>query len=146
MARQRAEVTEVINRNALVSIALLQGYVAFLPVYDPGIDLILYSETTGDLKKVQLKGRWTINKKYVGRDIHVAFPDRGIWYVAPHDEVLLEFSRAQFKLDGVSWTRDGEYSYAPLSKKMLALLEPYRFGSPKNAQDAAEEAVSAVNP
>lgn len=139
MARQRAEVTEVINRNALISIALTQGYVAFLPVYDPGIDLILYSELTGDLKKVQLKGRWTINKKYRDRDIHIAFPDRGIWYVAPHDEVLLEFSKAQFKLDGVSWVRDGEYSYAPLSKKMLTLLEPYRFGDPGVAIEEAEK-------
>lgn len=138
MARQRAEVIEVINRNALVSIALAQGYVAFLPVYDPGIDLILYSEATGDLKKVQLKGRWTIDKKYIGRDIWIAFPDRGIWYVASHDDVLLPFSEQRGYLNSASWER-GTYSYAPLSRDMVALLAPYRFGDAEKASEAAAE-------
>lgn len=141
VARQRAEVIEVINRNALVSIALTQEYVAFLPVYDPGIDLILYSEATGDLKKVQLKGRWTVDKKYIGRDIWIAFPDRGIWYVAPHDDVLMPFSAQKGYLNSVSWER-GTYSYAPLSRDMIAHLAPYRFGDAEAASDEAADALA----
>jgi hypothetical protein len=137
-----AEAIEVINRNALVSIALKQGYVAYLPVYDPGIDLILLNEATNDLKRVQQKGRWTINKKYKDREIWVAFPDRGVWYVVPHDEVLLAFSEQKGFTNTDSWAR-GEYSYAPLSKEMVALLEPYRFGDPKSAEQEAEEAAKA---
>lgn len=72
-----SDAIEVINRNALVTVALNQGYNGFLPVYDNGIDLILHNEVTGDTKLVQLKSRWTIDKKYLGRNIWIAFPDRG---------------------------------------------------------------------
>jgi hypothetical protein len=88
MTKLSSQIIEVINRNALVTVALNQGYNAYLPVYDQGIDLILHNEATCDTKLVQLKGRWTIDKKYLGRDIWVAFPDRGDWYVAPHDELV----------------------------------------------------------
>jgi hypothetical protein len=83
-----SDAIEVVNRNVLVTVALNQGYNAFLPVYDNGIDLILHNAATGDTKLVQLKGRWTIDKKYIGRNIWIAFPDRGEWYVAPHDEMV----------------------------------------------------------
>lgn len=138
MSKLPAEATEVINRNALISIALARGYVAYLPVYDPGIDLILLNETTNHLMRVQQKGRWTINKKYKGRDIWIAFPDRGIWYVAPHDDVLLRYSEQKGYTDTPSWAK-GEYSYAPLSKEMIALLAEYRFGNPVVAEHGAEQ-------
>lgn len=70
-----SDAIEVVNRNALVTVALNQGYNAFLPVYDNGVDLIPHNEVTGDTKLVQLKGRWTIDKKYLGRNIWIAFPD-----------------------------------------------------------------------
>lgn len=69
MSRYRSQVREVINRNAVISLALDQGFNAFLPVYDGGVDFILYRESDGMLRKVQLKGRWIIDRKYIGRDI-----------------------------------------------------------------------------
>lgn len=51
-----SDAIEVVNRNALVTVALGQGYNVFLPVYDNGIDLILHNEASGDTKLVQLKG------------------------------------------------------------------------------------------
>lgn len=63
----RSQVREVINRNTVVSLALDQGFNAFLPVYDGGVNFIFYRETDGLLRKVQLKGRWTIDRKYIGR-------------------------------------------------------------------------------
>ncbi len=83
MIKLPSQAVEVINRNALVIVALKQGYNAYLPVYDHGIDLILHNESTGDTKLVQLKGRWTIDKKYLNRNIWIAFPDSGDWYVVP---------------------------------------------------------------
>lgn len=88
MAKLPGEAIEVINRNALVSLALTRGYIAFLPVYDGGVDFILYNESTDDVQKVQLKSRWTIDTKYQGRGIVIAFPDRGCWYLVPHDELV----------------------------------------------------------
>ncbi len=57
VSRFRSQVREVINRNALVSLALAKGFNAFLPVYDGGVDFILYNESMADIRKVQLKGR-----------------------------------------------------------------------------------------
>lgn len=79
MNKLTSDAIEVVNRNALVTVALNQGYNAYLPVYDNGIDLILHNEATGDTRLVQLKGRWTINQKYLRRNIWIAFPDRGNW-------------------------------------------------------------------
>jgi hypothetical protein len=40
----------------------------------------------GHVIKVQLKGRVTIDKKYLGKDIFIAFSnDRITWYLYPHD-------------------------------------------------------------
>lgn len=88
MSRYRSQVREVINRNSLVSLALANGYNAFLPVYDGGIDFILYNEETGDTKLIQVKGRWMIDRKYISRGIWLAFHDNGSWYIAPHDEMV----------------------------------------------------------
>lgn len=77
MSKFKSQIQEVINRNALVSLALEHGYNAFLPVYDGGVDFILYREADNDLKKVQLKGRWYIDRKYEGRDIWIALSNKG---------------------------------------------------------------------
>jgi len=45
MSKFRSQVREVINRNTVVSLALEQGFNAFLPVYDGGVDFILYRES-----------------------------------------------------------------------------------------------------
>jgi hypothetical protein len=63
MSRYSSQVREVINRNTVVSLALEQGFDAFLPVYDGGVDFILHHEANHDTRKVQLKGRWTIDQK-----------------------------------------------------------------------------------
>lgn len=88
MERHRSQISEVINRNTVVSLALQQGFNAFLPVYDGGVDFILYRESDRELRKVQLKGRWTIDRKYLGRDIWIAFPMVGDWYLMRHDDMV----------------------------------------------------------
>ena len=129
MAKLPGEAIEVINRNALVSLALAKGYIAFLPVYDGGVDFILYNEATDDVQKVQLKSRWTIDTKYQGRGLSIAFPDRGCWYLVPHDE-LVRMAEGYGFTCSESWTKPGgAYSYAPLGKRMVEDLKPYRFES-----------------
>ena len=136
MSRYRSQIREVINRNALVSLALANGYNAFLPVYDGGIDFILANETTGDTKLVQLKGRWMIDRKYLGRDIWIAFHDAGRWYVAPHDEMVRHAEGYGFT-QSASWTEGGAYSRKTRSKRMVADFAPYRF---EPLADVAQEA------
>lgn len=129
MSRFRSQVREVINRNALVSAALESGYNAYLPVYDGGVDFILYREEDGDLKKVQLKGRWYIDRKYVGRDIWIAFHHEDHWYIAPHDELVKLGERFQFT-ETRSWKEGGAYSCPRLSRAMLEAIAQYRMFDP----------------
>lgn len=143
MSRYRSQVREVINRNTVVSLALAQGFNAFLPVYDGGVDFILYRESDGMVRKAQLKGRWMIDRKYLGRDIWMAFPIAGDWYLMPHDEMA-----ALAEVEGVtktaSWIEGGAYSKPRPSKATIAACAAYRF-SPIEAvtAEAAEEAEPA---
>lgn len=114
---------EVINRNRLVSLALERGYNAYLPVYDSGVDLVLHREADGDTKLVQQKSRWTIDKKYIGRNIWIAFPENDQWYLVPHDELIVMGER---HTETESWKR-GAYSKSPLSKRDRDELADYRF-------------------
>ena len=138
MSRYRAQIREVINRNVVVSLALEQGFNAFLPVYDGGVDFILYREADGVLRKVQLKGRWTIDRKYVGRDIWVAFPIGDDWHLMPHD-LMLEHAETDGKtLKSASWLEGGAYSKARPSAATIAQCQPYKFAP--IAQIAAQAA------
>lgn len=146
MSRYRTQVREVINRNVVVSLALEQGFNAYLPVYDGGVDFILHREaqagrpeTTTDTRKVQLKGRWTIDKKYVGRDIWVAFPVGDDWYLVPHDEIVAIARTHTTALETDSWIKGGAYSWPKPTKVMLAQCEGYRFAP--IARVAAEAAI-----
>lgn len=127
MSRYQTQVREVINRNALVTLALEHGFNAFLPVYDGGVDFILYRESDGMVRKVQLKGRWYIDQKYIGRDLWIAFHVAGDWYLAPHDELVGMGERFGFTTTA-SWTTGGAYSCPKPSKAMAVELTPYRFG------------------
>lgn len=127
MSRYRSQVREVINRNALVTLALEHGFNAFLPVYDGGVDFILYRESDGMVRKVQLKGRWYIDRKYEGRDIWIAFHVNGDWYLAPHDELMVMGERHGFTATS-SWIEGGAYSCPKPSKSMTLELGAYRFG------------------
>ncbi len=123
------QVIEVINRQRLIAIAMERGYNVFLPLYDDGIDLILCREDgkggSADLRKVQLKSRWTIHKKYLGRDIWIAFPDSDDWYLAPHDQLVDIADEAGFT-SSASWTDNGTYHRAPMSKQLQQAMGCWR--------------------
>jgi hypothetical protein len=58
MNQHASTITEVINRNVVVTLLLKQGYNVFLPVYDDGIDFIVHRRSDDCILKVQLKSRW----------------------------------------------------------------------------------------
>ena len=108
---------EIILRNALSTELLEKGYNVFVPVFDEGIDLIAHRERDGDLKIIQQKSRWSILKKYIGRNIWIAFPDQGHWFLIPHDEMIHWEEVSGFLLTK-SWTEKGEYHVGRLSKAL----------------------------
>lgn len=88
---------------------------------------ILASHVDGKaILRIQLKGRFTFEKKYIGKDLWVAFRDSDGWYLYPHDTVL-EAIRGSGRLDGtISWDEKGGYSFPYLTPQLKELLEPYR--------------------
>ena len=51
-----------------------------------GADFIAVKDD--EMLKVQLKGRFTIDKKYVGKDIHIAFIEDDVIKMYKHDEAV----------------------------------------------------------
>ena len=90
------------------------------------MDFILYRESDGELRKVQLKSRWTVDQKYMNRDIWVAFPIAGDWCLMPHDLMF-----AAGEADGItrtaSWRDNGAYSRPRLSASAIIQCAKYRF-------------------
>ena len=96
-----------------------------------GADFIAIAQVNkkgGEFFKIQLKGRFTISKKYQGKDLYVAFPadlKLGKWCIYPHDALIEAVTQAQMYLDSQSWLEGGQYSTPTVSKRLEALLEKY---------------------
>lgn len=62
-----------------------------------------------EMIKVQLKGRFTIDKKYLGKEIYIAFIEDGVIKIYCHDEVVNSLSGSI--LETKSWKEVGNYSW-----------------------------------
>ena len=51
----------------------------------------LAKHINGEVLNVQLKSRLTLEEKYLGKEIRIAFPYDGKWFMYPHDEAVDEF-------------------------------------------------------
>ena len=71
-----------------------------------GADLLALS-TKGDVFKIQLKSRLTFDKKYIGKDLYIAFRFGDGFYVYLHDEALKLFI-GRFETTS-SWNVKGFY-------------------------------------
>jgi hypothetical protein len=89
-----------------------------------GADFIA-QHVDGEFLKVQLKGRLEIDKKYLGRDLHVCFPSEGKWYLFAHDEVCEKLLAISSVATTQSWREEGSYSWKTMSKAILEELLPY---------------------
>jgi hypothetical protein len=83
--------------------------------------------TEGEVLKIQLKGRLTFMKKYIGKGLHICFRDEETWYLYPHD-LLLESFMSETKIQGTeSWSGDdGAYSYPKLSNRFREILAEFK--------------------
>lgn len=88
----------------------------------------------GDVLKVQLKGRMTFDKKYIGKDLFICFRNGVDWFIYPHDEILDTIASTSNIKQSDSWQNDGAYSFRQLSGSNKALLEEFKIANPqKNA-------------
>jgi hypothetical protein len=91
-----------------------------------GADFLAYHLKTGETLKVQLKGRLTIDKKYVNKDLWITFPFDENWYLIKHDNLVSLSEKHTNYLTTKSWCDGGCYSVKNLSKDMISILEEYK--------------------
>ena len=66
--------------------------------------------TEGDtILKIQLKGRFTIDKKYLNKSIWVAFIEQGKIYLYDHDKLVKKLK--ENITQSTSWSDNGSYSW-----------------------------------
>jgi hypothetical protein len=78
----------------------------------------------GETVRVQLKGRFGFDKKYIGKDLYIAFCAEGEWYLYPHDEVL-KYVLAQIEHSD-SWVAKGGYNFPYLKPENKNLIASHR--------------------
>ncbi|KAB0663966.1 hypothetical protein F6V25_14215 [Oryzomonas japonica] len=75
--------------------------------------------------KIQLKGRMSIDKKYIGKNIHICFPYGNAWYLFPHDEVVEYLLSSSNIGKTVSWIENGAYSFKIISQKNINYFKSF---------------------
>ena len=94
-----------------------------------GADFIAIHINGSTFVKVQLKSRLTFDKKYIGKDIYIAFPDGNDWYFFNHDDLLALLTAhptlGQY-FQSPSWQNGGQYSWPQIPQAMKTFLMPYK--------------------
>ena len=79
----------------------------------------------GTTIRVQLKSRPTIQKKYLEKELWMAFRAGDHWYLIPHDKLVRLVAETTPALKSKSWQADGVYSWPNPSKQLLNAIEKY---------------------
>jgi hypothetical protein len=91
-----------------------------------GADFLAYHKDGQETLKVQLKGRLLADQKYVGKDLYMAFPLNGDWYLVPHDDIVEHFRNSTNYLESPSWLENGAYHSGQPNQVTRTWLEGYR--------------------
>jgi len=91
-----------------------------------GADFIAYHKDGNETLKIQLKARVSIDKKYLGKGLYVAFPLNGFWYMVEHDRLVEFVGERTNWLNTESWTQKGCYNSASPSRELMELLKGCR--------------------
>jgi hypothetical protein len=119
-----AKAKEIYNYQKFSGVMADYGYTTMWLNNDwEGADFIAVHIDGETTLKIQLKGRFSFNKKYVGKNILVAFIENENYYIYPHDEILeiLDFTK-----NDKTWLEHGKWSCPKLTKKYKELLEQYK--------------------
>ena len=89
-----------------------------------GADFLALHREGGTLK-VQLKGRLTVAQKYQGKDLWIAAPHAGGWFVYPHDEAMGLIEPVAPFLESRSWQQSHVYHWPAPSRAVVQALSRY---------------------
>jgi len=90
-----------------------------------GADFIACHIDGNNFIKVQLKGRLTLDKKYNGKDIFIAFNQDGKWFIYPHDQLQSELLEIGLMSGSKSWEQKSGYSWPNIPKNVLEHMAQY---------------------
>lgn len=91
-----------------------------------GADFIACHINGDEFMKVQLKGRFTIDRKYNDKDIFIAFLDGDDCYLYPHDEIMKQVLAMNKINSSKAWMKTQAYSWPYISKWAAVLLSEYK--------------------
>jgi hypothetical protein len=93
-----------------------------------GADFIAYHFDGIQTLRVQLKGRMTIDKKYLSKDLHVAFMFKEQWYLVDHDLLVDLVGNYTNWLNTKSWIEKGNYHSQSPNQDLIAEIAEYAIG------------------
>jgi hypothetical protein len=93
-----------------------------------GADFIAYHVITTETLKIQLKSRITIGKKYEEKNIWIAFPHNGFWYLIEHDRLVEKIGQSTDWLRTHSWLTGNAYSSVSINPALLNALAENKVG------------------
>ena len=99
-----------------------------------GADFLAYHMDGISTLRVQLKSRLSIAKKYEGKQLHMAFPVKGTWYLISHDELVKLVSKHCDWLKTASWIDKGAYTSVAPSKALMLALKSFRLEASTSTQ------------
>jgi frataxin-like iron-binding protein CyaY len=94
-----------------------------------GADFLAYNINGTTTLKVQLKSRLTIDKKkYSGKEIWIAFPYKGYWYLIEHVHLVEKVGKHTKWLNSDSWKNKDGYHSTNINPNLLKSLAEDRLG------------------
>lgn len=92
-----------------------------------GADFIACHVDGQTFLKVQLKGRLCLDKKYTGKDIHIAFLRGEDCFIYPHDELLATaLSNGAMNVESERWRDHGQRHWPQPPAWGVAFLANYK--------------------
>lgn len=93
-----------------------------------GADFLAYHINGATTLRIQLKSRITIQKKFSQKDIWIAFPHKGYWYLIEHDRLVDKAAEYTDWLQSDSWQTMGGYSSGSINPELFSSLAENKLG------------------
>lgn len=87
-----------------------------------GADFLAYRIDRSTTLKIQLKSRITIQRKYLGKEIWLAFPHKSVWYLIEHDQLKVNIGEHTNWLQSDAWLTGGLYHSTCINPELLDSL------------------------
>jgi hypothetical protein len=122
-ARQR----EIFNFQKVAAILADYGFNCIKLADDwQGADFLAYHIDGNNTLRVQLKGRMSIERKYIGKNLFMAFPANQSWHLVEHDRLVEIVSEHSNWLNTHSWIERGIYNSAAPNRQLLGALKEFK--------------------